>query len=70
MKYVVEERFTDNNGFTFEKAHSGSYGKPISHLYIMRKDDDRNVFELIEAIQYETALHQYSKEFKSRLNKA
>jgi transcriptional regulator CtsR len=70
MKYVVEERFTDNNGFTFEKANSGGYGKPISHLYIMRKDGSRDVFELIEAVQYEAAFRQYSKEFKSRLNKA
>ena len=69
MKYVVEERFTDNNGFTFEKAHSVMYGKLKSHLYIMRKDGNQNVFEIIEAVQYEAAFRQYRTEFKSRLKK-
>jgi transcriptional regulator CtsR len=48
MEYVVEERFTDDLGFTFEKAQGGGYGRPLTSLYFMRKDNSQNVFELIE----------------------
>ena len=66
MKYVCNERFTDNLGFTFEKWHSGGYGKPHYNMYIMRKDDNQNVFETIERHRYDTAYQQWKKDFITR----
>jgi hypothetical protein len=68
MKYVMEERFTDDLGVTFEKAHSGGYGKPHAYLYFMREDDSRSVFEIIEKSQYDTAYQQYRQAFKAQMS--
>jgi transcriptional regulator CtsR len=68
MKYVVEERFTDDLGFTFEKAHGDGYGELHTALYFMRKDDNREVFDLIEKAQYDAACQQYRVGFNARLS--
>jgi hypothetical protein len=51
MKYVIEERFTDELGFTFP------CGEAIENLYIMRHSE--NVFELLDKGRYEIAKGQY-----------
>jgi transcriptional regulator CtsR len=68
MKYVIEERFTDELGFTFEKAQGGGHGGPITFLYFMRKDNSQSVFELIEKEQYDIAYWQYRENFMARLS--
>jgi hypothetical protein len=63
MKYVIEERFTDDLGFTFEK----SYNKESkAYLYFMWTNDSRSDFELLEKNKYEIALEQYRKAFNAR----
>jgi hypothetical protein len=67
MKFVIEERFTDDLGITFEKAH-GWHGEPYTTLYFMRKDDSRDVFDIIEKERYEIAHRQYRQAFMARLS--
>ncbi|MCL2174500.1 MAG: hypothetical protein FWB73_00495 [Treponema sp.] len=67
MKYVCHERFTDDLGFTFEKWHSGGYGKPHVTMFVMRKDNSQNVFETIEKEQYDTAYRQWKQDFLIQL---
>jgi hypothetical protein len=64
MKYVVQERFTDDLGFTFEKAYSV---ESHAYLYFMRKDNSQSVFELIEKDRYEIAQGQYKAAFMERM---
>jgi hypothetical protein len=67
MKFVVEERFTNDLGITFEKAYGGGHGEPYTYLYFMRKDNSQSVFELIEKDRYEIAQGQYKAAFMERM---
>jgi hypothetical protein len=68
MKYVIEERFTDELGFTFEKACSGGRREAIEYLYIMRHSE--SVFELLDKGRYEIAKRQYREQFNEKFNRA
>ena len=65
MKYLIEERFSDNLGFTFEKANGKEEGKLKDILYIMRHGE--NVFELLDRERYEIAKRQHREEFQTEM---
>jgi hypothetical protein len=68
MKYVIEERFIDDLGFTFEKAHTGGRGKPLEFMYIMRHSE--NVFELLDEERYGIAMEQWREDRRRDINLA
>jgi hypothetical protein len=71
MKYAIEERFTDDLGFTFEKAVSvregvEDFGKKLDILYIMKSHE--NCFRFLDKDRYDIAYRQHKAAFLSRLS--
>ena len=63
-KYAIEERFTDDLGFTFEEAIPvGGYRGEV--MYFMRHNE--SVFELIGKENYDYALKEYKADFIKNL---
>jgi hypothetical protein len=65
-KYVVQECFTDELGFTFKKAHNAEKN---CYLYFMIKDNSLSVFDLIEKDNYDIAHHQFKEYFMKKLQR-
>jgi hypothetical protein len=74
MKHVIEMRFTDPLGFTYERymkidgdlTKSGGSIQKGEDMFIVYVDGKRDTFEIIDSYRFALASDQYKKEFLKR----